>query len=50
MLRSKCGRDYRAYCRGVELGGGRALGCLKEHESQLSPSCQSALLSMRQRP
>jgi hypothetical protein len=47
VLRANCGRDYRAICSGVELGGGRALTCLKEHGQQLSASCRSALLSMR---
>lgn len=43
MLRRSCGMDYRSYCRGVEPGGGRALACLAQNKSRLSPSCKGAL-------
>jgi hypothetical protein len=43
MMRAACGRDYREYCQGTELGGGRAMGCLKEHASQLSPQCRDMM-------
>jgi hypothetical protein len=43
MMRRACGADFRAYCRGVPLGGGRAMGCLAENESRLSPACKGAL-------
>jgi hypothetical protein len=43
MLRRACGEDYRAYCRGVPLGGGAAIGCLSQNASRLSPQCQGAL-------
>ncbi|HET6609658.1 MAG TPA: cysteine rich repeat-containing protein [Rhodopila sp.] len=46
MLRRACGGDFRAYCRGVPMGGGRAIGCLEENESRLSPSCRGALSNM----
>lgn len=48
ILRTDCGRDYRLFCRGVPLGGGRAIACLRANGRQLSPQCQSALLAMRQ--
>jgi len=46
MLRRACGGDFRAYCRGVPMGGGRAIGCLEENGSRLSPSCRGALANM----
>jgi hypothetical protein len=42
-MRRACGSDVNNFCKGVELGGGRVLACLKEHESNLSPSCQAML-------
>ena len=43
LMRRSCGGDFRAYCRGVPLGGGGAISCLAENQSRLSPACQSAL-------
>ena len=43
LMRRACGGDYRAYCRGVPLGGGQGIGCLAANESRLSPSCKGAL-------
>lgn len=48
-LRAACGQDFRAYCRGVPLGGGRAMECLKENGPRLSPSCRGALGQMSAR-
>ena len=42
-MRRACGADVNNFCKGVELGGGRILACLKEHESNLSPSCQGLM-------
>jgi hypothetical protein len=42
-LRRACGADYRAYCRGVPLGGGAAMACLSQNSSHLSPQCKGAL-------
>lgn len=47
LLRRACAGDYRAYCRGVPLGGGRAIGCLKENQARLSRACRGALAEMR---
>jgi hypothetical protein len=47
MLRGACGGDYRAYCRGVPLGGGHAMACLSENRARLSPSCKTALTQAR---
>ncbi len=43
LLRTACGGDFRTYCPGVGLGGGRAIGCLEAQAASLSPNCQSAL-------
>jgi hypothetical protein len=42
-LRTDCREDYRAFCSNVALGQGRAIACLREHASQLSGQCRSAL-------
>jgi hypothetical protein len=47
LLRGSCGFDFRRFCRGVQLGGGRGLACLKAYGPSLLPQCQSALLSLR---
>jgi len=49
MMRRACGGDFREYCRGVGLGGGRALACLADHRESLSPGCREALAAMRER-
>jgi hypothetical protein len=46
LIRTSCGADFRAYCRGVGFGGGRAIGCLRENAANLSPECQGALRSI----
>jgi len=46
LMRRSCSGDFRTYCQGVELGGGRALQCLKANESKLSPTCKSALADL----
>jgi hypothetical protein len=43
LVRTSCGRDFRAFCRGVGFGAGRAIGCLRENAASLSPACQDAL-------
>jgi len=48
LMRRACGPDYRAYCSGVQPGGGRALACLQDHAESLSHQCQSALMAARQ--
>ena len=42
-----CRGDFFRFCRGVQLGGGRGLMCLREHAADLSPSCQGALMALR---
>jgi len=45
VLRSQCGGDFQKFCANVQLGGGRAVACLREHASELTPACRSALTS-----
>jgi cysteine rich repeat protein len=47
LLRSACGADFRTYCRGLPLGGGRIIGCLRDNAASLSPRCQRALAALR---
>jgi hypothetical protein len=49
LMRRSCGGDFRAFCQGVSLGGGRALACLADHQESLSPPCREALASARGR-
>jgi len=43
LLRRSCGGDFRAYCSGVQLGGGRAAACLMQNQARLSQPCKTAL-------
>jgi hypothetical protein len=45
VLRSKCGADFQKFCPNVPLGGGRGIGCLREHAAALTPGCRGALMS-----
>jgi hypothetical protein len=47
VLRQSCGGDFRSYCSGVPLGGGRAIACLRAHADALSPQCWEALSAAR---
>jgi cysteine rich repeat protein len=47
LMRRDCGEDFRAYCSGVRLGGGRGVACLADNEQRLSPSCKGALAEAR---
>jgi len=42
-----CRDDVRKHCSAVKPGGGRALACLEQHESELSASCQAALPTLK---
>ena len=49
MMRQACGGDFQRWCRGVELGGGRAMACLADHRESLSAPCRDALSHMQGR-
>ena len=36
-----CKGDIEHFCQGVKRGGGRVLGCLKEHKAELSETCKT---------
>ncbi|SEL58297.1 Cysteine rich repeat-containing protein [Roseateles sp. YR242] len=38
-----CRPDFKKLCDGVRPGGGRGLECLKQHESELSTACKTAM-------
>jgi len=44
-----CREDAKKFCGNVQPGGGRIARCMKEHEAQLSPACQSAMKQAEQR-
>jgi hypothetical protein len=43
--RQACAADIRKLCGEIKPGEGRLKACVKEHFGQLSPSCQTALIS-----
>jgi hypothetical protein len=45
--RQACQADAHKHCAGERPGGGRVLGCLKQHESELSAACQAALPTLQ---
>jgi hypothetical protein len=47
LMRNACGPDFRRYCRYVPFGGGRAVGCLIDHQAALSRNCRGALMSLQ---
>jgi hypothetical protein len=42
MLRTACGTDYAAFCRGLRPGAGR----IAANSVNLSPRCQQALVAL----
>jgi hypothetical protein len=43
IMKQSCARDFLRHCRGVQIGGGRAIACLTAYEPSLSPACRAAL-------
>jgi len=43
LVRQACGPEFRAYCSGVQLGGGNAVNCLRAHSNKLSGACKGAI-------
>lgn len=42
-----CRADVARLCPGVQMGGGRIIGCLKEHKMDVSVGCAKALQAMK---
>lgn len=42
-LAMTCRADFEKLCPNVQPGGGRALACLQQHQSQLSDGCRKAM-------
>lgn len=42
QLVQACKPDMEKFCKGIELGDGRLMKCLKEHKDELSPDCKAA--------
>lgn len=48
LIRQACRRDFRTHCRGVPIGGGNVIACLRANAASLSPGCKSALAPFAQ--
>ncbi|HMK59852.1 MAG TPA: cysteine rich repeat-containing protein [Dissulfurispiraceae bacterium] len=46
-LRKTCGQDIIKFCADVQPGANRIVGCLSEHEKELSAPCRDSVKSMR---
>lgn len=44
---SYCKSDVARLCPGISPGGGRLLGCLKQHENEVSVGCAKALKAVK---
>jgi Cysteine rich repeat len=44
-----CAEDEKKFCGNEKPGGGRKAKCMKSHESELSPACQSAMKAAEER-
>jgi hypothetical protein len=44
-----CAGDISQFCSGVQPGGGRIIGCLEEHQADLSASCQKKIAKFQKR-
>jgi hypothetical protein len=42
-----CKADAERICPGVEPGGGRLIGCLKEHEDDVTVGCAKELKAIK---
>ena len=47
--RAACQADVAKLCPGIQSGGGRIMGCLKQNEAQVSTSCKEAIAKGRAR-
>jgi hypothetical protein len=42
-----CKADAERLCPGVEPGGGRLIGCLKQHENEVSVGCAKEIKAVK---
>ena len=42
-VREACMADFQKFCGSVQPGGGARMQCMKQHASQLSNGCKSAI-------
>jgi hypothetical protein len=47
LLRADCSSDFKALCKGIALGEGRAITCLVSNAASLTPQCRSAMEALR---
>lgn len=47
--RVACKADVERLCAGIQPGGGRIAGCLKQNEAQLSAACKDAIAKSREK-
>jgi hypothetical protein len=46
---SYCRSDVARLCPGITPGGGKLIGCLKEHENEMSIGCAKALAEIKKK-
>ena len=44
-MQSACASDIATYCKGVQQGDGKLVGCLRANEQKLSPQCKQGMQS-----
>jgi hypothetical protein len=47
-FRQACGDDLQKFCKDVQHGRGAVAQCLKEHETELSPSCRERVAQFKE--
>ncbi len=45
--RQACAPDVAKFCADAQAGGGAVMQCVREHRSELSPTCSDALGALR---
>ena len=48
MVATNCESDIKQFCANVKPGGGRIVMCLNDHKADISDSCKSALMKVKQ--
>lgn len=42
-MQSACASDIATYCKGVQQGDGKLIGCLRANQQKLSPQCKQGM-------